>query len=270
MNNRLPVTIPVQSWFKDHSFNGKTVLAAVETMILLAAESLKRYPDIDIRVMEDALFPKFLEVPQQQESLGALIEYEERSDGGLQSKLLSQVQVGKMRRIKNHGEITFQRSRQSASQIEEIEFVHTERPTQKITSEYIYQKLVPFGPQYHTLQGKLKLSDHGAWGKLRAPQHPFTNPVQKIIGSPFPFDGAMHAACVLGQQFVDYPPFPVGFRKRTIAKPTLPGAEYVVKVVPVSHSADEQVFDLGIFNVAGEVFETLRGLRMRDVRKGLR
>lgn len=270
MNNRLPVTIAVQPWFKDHSFNGKTVLAAVETMILLAAESLKKYPNIDIRIMEDALFPKFLEIPQQQESLPALIESEERSDGGLQSKLLSQVKVGKMRRIKNHGEITFRRSSPSAPQIEVLERIDAERSTHEITCEYIYQKLVPFGPQYHTLQGNLLLSDHGVLGKLKTPQLPFTNPVQKIIGSPFPFDGAMHAACVLGQQYVDYPPFPVGFRKRTIAQPTQPGAEYVVKVVPVSHSADEQVFDLGIFNVDGEVFETVTGLRMRDVMKGLR
>lgn len=270
MSTRLPVTISVQPWFKDHSFRGKTVLAAVETMILLAAESLKQSPDIDIRIMEDALFAKFLEIPRQDKALTALFEYEEKSDNRLQSRLLSQMQIGKMRRIKEHGEIFFPKASLPAPSLPQIELQQAQPSTYKITSEHIYRKLVPFGPQYHTLEGKLFLSDHGAWGRLKPPKLPFTDPVQEIVGSPFPLDGAMHAACVLGQQYVDYPPFPVGFKRRIILKPTQPGAEYIVKVIPVSQTADEQIFNLGILGEDGEMFETVDGLKMRDVTKVLR
>jgi hypothetical protein len=269
MNNRHPVTIPVQPWFKDHSFGGKIVFAAVETMILLAAHTLRKHPDVNITVMEDALFAKFLEITESAKSLHALLECEEH-DGRIRSKLLSQTQVGKMRRIKEHGAICFARSSVSPPPMPTLKQLEPPLSADEITSELVYRKLVPFGPCYHTLQGKLLLSDQGAWGRLKAPQLPFTDPVQEIIGSPFPLDGAMHAACVLGQQRVDYPPFPVGFSKRIIAKPTQPGAEYIVRVVPVSHTADEELFDLGIFNEDGEVYEMVTGLRMRDVTKALR
>jgi hypothetical protein len=270
MHNRLPVAIPVQPWFKDHSFGGKTVLAAVETMILLAAESLKKYPEIDIRVMENGLFSKFLEVPQESSTLSALVDFAEAGDGRLQTRLLSQVQIGKMRRLKEHGGILFSKSSRSTLKTQKIGPEEPQSSVKQITSEHIYRELVPFGPSYHTLQGKLLISDHGAWGQLKAPNLPFTNPVQELIGSPFPLDGAMHAACVLGQQFVDYPPFPVGFARRIIVNPTQPGGEYMVKVAPVSQTDDEQVFDLVICNTDGEVFEMISELKMRDVTKALR
>ena len=62
-NGRIPLTIAVQPWFHDHFFGDKIVLPAVEAMLLLAAHVLKVYPEIDIRVMEDATFAKFLEIP---------------------------------------------------------------------------------------------------------------------------------------------------------------------------------------------------------------
>ncbi len=270
MNKRLPVTIHVQPWFKDHNFNGKTILAGVETMSLLAAGALTKYPDIDIRIMKDCLFAKFLEIRKQATTMAALVEYEEKSDSRVQAKLLSQVQIGKMRRIKEHGEIFFPKTSISHLSAYKIDHAEPPSPAKKIASEHIYRELVPFGPHYHTLQGNLYISELGAWGKLKAPQLPFTDPVQNTIGSPFPLDGAMHAACVLGQQYVDYAPFPVGFKKRVIVRPTQPGAEYTTRVMPVSQSADEQIFNLDIFNTDGEVFETVTGLRMRDVSSAIR
>lgn len=270
MSNRIPVTISVQPWFQDHSFGGKIVFAAVETMLILAAESLKKFPDINIRVMEDALFAKFLEIPRHCQSLPVLFECEEKSESRVQSKLLSQTAIGKMSRIKEHGTICFARSSEHVPPMPTFNQLDPQASIHGVTSDHVYRELVPFGPHYHTLQGELLLSDHGALGKLRAPQLPFTDPVQKFIGSPFPLDGAMHAACVLGQQFVDYPPFPVGFQRRIVEKPTQPGGEYLVQVTPISHTVGEQIFDLGIFSDGGEVFELVTGLRMRDVTSTIR
>ncbi len=269
MSNRFPVTIPVQPWFKDHSLGGKIVLAAVETMILLAAIAKKNHPNIDIKVMEDVRFAKFMEIPQQSSSVSALVECEENRDDRLHSKLLSQVKIGKMRRIKEHGEIFFPAIAAPPQPIPEIDQSQPSAPVNEITSQKLYRELVPFGPHYQTLQGKIYLSDRCAWGRLKAPKLPFTSPVQQVLGSPFPLDGAMHTACVMGQQFVDFTPFPVGFRRRIITRPTQPGDAYITKVNLISQTAVEQIFDLSIFDADGEVFETVNELRMRDVGKAI-
>jgi len=263
MSNRLPVTIPVEPWYKDHSFDGKIVFAAVETMILLAANAAKERPHLDVRNMEDARFPKFLEIPPQSRSIKALVEYEHCSDGRLRTALLSQVQLGTMRRIKEHGELFFSTKATPWPPIPDIDQLMKKSVVKEITAQHVYRDLVPFGPWYHSLQGTLFLGKQGGWGKVKAPSLPFNNPIQQVLGSPFPLDGAMHAACVLGRQSVDQVLFPTGFRQRIITRPTQPGAEYLVTILPVSVTDDEQIFDLGIINNDGEVFEAVTGLRMQ-------
>ena len=90
-------------------------------------------------------------------------------------------------------------------------------------------------------------------------------PSQKILGSPFPLDGAMHAACVLGQQSVDFVPFPVGFAERVVIRPTQPGASYITRVRQTAYADEELVFDLAIWDNDGQLYETVTGLRMRNV-----
>ena len=74
----------------------------------------------------------------------------------------------------------------------------------------IYRHLVPFGPTYHSLQGTLQIIGDHALGTVRAPLVAGGEGVAGLLGSPFPCDGAMHAACVLGQQRASFIPFPVG------------------------------------------------------------
>lgn len=262
MSTRLPVTIPVEPWYKDHSFDGKIVFAAVETMMLLAASAAREQPHLDVRTMEDAKFPKFLEIPPQSRSIKALIECEQCSDGRLRTALLSQVQLGTMRRIKEHGELFFS-TKATYPPIPDIDQLMRKSVAKEIAAQHIYRHLVPFGPWYHSLQGTLYLAKQGAWGKVKAPALPLNNPIQQLLGSPFPLDGAMHAACVFARQFVDQVLFPTGFRQRIITRPTQPGAEYLVTIVPVSVTDDEQIFDLGIIDNDGEVFEAVFGLRMQ-------
>jgi len=68
------VAIPVQPWFADHCFNGKAVLPAVETMLLLAAEVAAAHPEIDLRVMTNVRFSRFLEIPAESSRVEALLE----------------------------------------------------------------------------------------------------------------------------------------------------------------------------------------------------
>jgi len=100
---------------------------------------------------------------------------------------------------------------------------------------------------------------------LKSPDLPSTDSIRKSIGSPFPLDGALHAASVLGQQSVDFVPFPVGFDRRIIFRPTQPGSCYIVRVEQVGEIDGELIFDLFILDNGGLVYETVIGVRMRDV-----
>jgi hypothetical protein len=267
-DGRLSLTIPLKPWYQDHCFAGRSVLPAVETMLLLAARAAETYPEVDIRVMEDVRFAKFLEIPPTAVSLDCLVLFEGAADGRLRTQLLSRVQWKAMSRIKEHGEVFFSPAQGNDSAhrpIVPLTAVPLTGPLTAISTEYLYRELVPFGPQYQTLRETLYLSENEAWGKVQAPDLPQA-PIEKIVGSPFPLDGAFHAACVLGQQFVDFVPFPVGFDKRVITRPTQAGGCYQMKVRRVCWTREELVFDLAIFDGEGQLYETTTGVRMRDVR----
>ncbi len=266
---RIPLTVPLKPWFRDHRFGGKSVMPAVETMLLLAGKVREIFPEIDIRVMEDVRFAKFLEIPLEVATLDCFIEFQEVSDQRVKMKLLSRTKFKAISRIKEHGEICF-------CPVDPIETnPHSARivcplpstgPVTEICTDHIYRELVPFGPTYQTLQETLFLSLNEAWGKVKAPElHKDIDSVQKIIGSPFPLDGAFHAACVLGQQSVDFVPFPVGFARRVITRPTQPGCCYNARVILTSRTSDELVFDLVLFDDEGRIYEALTGLCMRNV-----
>ncbi len=265
---RLPLAIPIKPWYQDHCFAGRSVLPAVETMLLLAARATEFYPEVDIRVMEDVRFAKFLEIPPTASSLDCFMLCQLAGDGRLRTQLLSRVQCKAMSRIKEHGEVFF-------PGVSDGEDVHRPifhltpapltGPLTEITAEYLYRELVPFGPHYQTLRETLYLSKNEAWGKLQVPDLPQAL-IEKSIGSPFSLDGAFHAACVLGQQFVDFVPFPVGFAERVITRPTRAGCCYQTKVRQVCRAKEELIFDLAIFDDEGQLYETTTGLCMRNVR----
>jgi hypothetical protein len=261
---RFPLKIPLKPWYQDHCFSGRSVLPAVETMLLLAARVFETHPEVDIRVMEDVRFAKFLEIPPTAVDLDCYVLCQVAGDGRLQTQLLSRVQCKAMSRMKEHGEVFFPGMAESDNGCSPVVCLAAAPLTGQLTeisTEYLYRELVPFGPHYQTLRQTLYLSENEAWGKVQAPDLP---------QMPIPLDGAFHAACVLGQQFVDFVPFPVGFAKRLITLPTQAGCCYQTKVTCVGQTSDELVFDLAIFDREGQLYETITGLRMRDVRGAVR
>lgn len=261
---RLPCRVRVEPWLKDHYVGDKIVMPAVETMLFLAAQCAAGHPEADIRVMEYVRFGKFLEIAPAQAAVPALVEESIGADGRIRIKLLSHIQFKAMARIKEHGDVSFPAGKRSA-EFPDADPAQPVNPVAEVDVEYLYRHLVPFGPHYHTLRDKLSLTERGAWGKLLAPRLPFTYKVQEQLGSPFPLDGAMHAACVLGQQRVDFVPFPVGFVRRIVHRPTRPGDSYLTRVTLTAETRDELTFDLEIFNRQGQIHETVKALRMRNV-----
>ena len=268
-NERLPVTLSVQSWFQDHSFADTIVLPAVESLLLLAAQVAEAFPGADISVMEDMRFAKFLEIPPEATELNVLVEFSP-SEERVGAQLLTRKVCGKMSRIKEHSQVFFPLTTSEKQSPSGIDPTLPTNPLLEIPVEQLYRELVPFGPQYQTLQDTLFLHEDSAWGMVKAPALPFVSSVQEQLGSPFPLDGAMHAASVLGQQKVDFTPLPVGIDQRVILRPTQPDGEYLVKVSAVALSEKELVFDLLIFDGEGQVYEVVKGLRMRDVSGGMK
>lgn len=266
MVTRRSVQIPVQPWFKDHSFNGQTIFPAVESMLLLAEIAEEINSDIQVACMAKVSFPKLLSIPEHTAELSVLVEYEEETaDHDLTLKLLSKVQFKKMSRIREHAQITFPLH---PFKILTVTMPITAESDICIKAEKIYKELVPFGPSYRSLTGTLRISENGAHGSLHAPQLAHQHIMEKKLGSPFPLDGAMHAACVFGQCVSGFVPFPVGFEKRVIHSPTRAGKKYNTSVVITSQTENELIFDLSIFDSVGNICETVEGLQMRDITKG--
>ncbi len=264
-SKRIPCNISVQPWFEDHCIGGRICLPAVETMLFLAAQCASIHPETDIRIMEDVCFGKFLEIPPTAARMETLVEYSANTASRMQVKLLSHIRLKAMARIKEHGEIFFPAGTIDNRSLQNIDPTPPTNTTAEISAAQLYDEIVPLGSRYHTLQGKLLLTKDEAWGKLKAPEISFCYAVQDMIGSPFPLDGALHAACVLGQRLTDLVLFPVGFFRRIISRPTLPGGHYLTRVTMTAIKHREIVFDVNIFNNEGLLYETVNGLRMRDI-----
>lgn len=134
-----------------------------------------------------------------------------------------------------------------------------------VPSTTIYRELVPFGKAYQNIIGDLSVSIEGALAYLSGGNNEAD---ENPLGSPFPFDAAMHAACVWGQRFTDIVPFPVGFEKRIIHQKTKKGGSYLGRIVPVNVKQEPLIFDAWIYDLNGAICEIIHGIQMRDVTQG--
>jgi hypothetical protein len=129
----------------------------------------------------------------------------------------------------------------------------------------LYRELVPFGTAYQNIMGDLAVSPEGALATLSGGNYEAD---ENLLGSPFPLDAAMHAACVWGQRFSGMVPFPTGFKKRFIYQKTKKGGRYLGRVVPVNVDQESLMFDAWIYDFNGVIYEAISGIKMRDVTQG--
>jgi hypothetical protein len=85
------------------------------------------------------------------------------------------------------------------------------------------------------------------------------------LGSPFPFDGSLHAACAWAQRYCGIVAFPVGFAERVIVQPIAPGEEALCTVIPVSVHEGTIRFDIWLHDQNGRLREMAKGVAMKDV-----
>ena len=135
----------------------------------------------------------------------------------------------------------------------------------RVPAEDIYRELIPFGTAYQNIIGDLAISPEGVLAYLSGGNDEAD---ENVLGSPFPLDAAMHAACVWGQRFSGIVSFPTGFEKRFIYQKTRKGESYLGRVIPVNIDQESLMFDAWIYDSNGIIYEAIRGIKMRDVTQG--
>jgi hypothetical protein len=258
---RLDVSLKIEPWFQDHTFAAQAVLPAVESMVFLATAARKHYPKVQICNMADAFFPRFMTIPADKSHLQCVVELEKNKEC-VQATLYSRQKTGRFSRLVKHASLCFGGKQQRAPAV--LLPPALKKPPFTVAGNAVYETLVPFGKTYCNLNS-VELSEPGCIARLNTPDIPIACPA---LGSPFLLDSAMHGACVWGQRFAGFVPFPVGLRYRRITAPSKAGKEYQAIIIPSVELEKKLVVDMDITDTAGNMVEQIRGLQMLDVSGG--
>ncbi|MDQ1278563.1 MAG: hypothetical protein QG555_1606 [Thermodesulfobacteriota bacterium] len=256
----LPLGIPISPYLRDHRIDGKIVLPAVEILQCLAASVKACCPDAAVCSMGVAKFGHFLQIPEDASVIEACHELDIHEGGRLVSRLITRSAIPGtgIKRAKVHATVEFAGLQTGRPPFPTDMAAALEGIPCKISAQTLYRELVPFGPAYQNITGSLFLTESGAMAQVCAAP----------LGSPFPFDAALHAACAWGQRFHHLTAFPVGFEARLIVKPTVPGETYHCRVLPLAATGDDLTFDIRIYDATGGLREAIRGVAMREIFPG--
>ncbi|MBW1869957.1 MAG: polyketide synthase dehydratase domain-containing protein [Deltaproteobacteria bacterium] len=264
---RLPLKIRISPYLLDHQFEGKAVLPGVEALQILAASTSEYVPDIKIDSLLDVKFEKFLHINPHVAQIDAFNELEVHEDGSIVSKLITKTRskAGSITLTKEHVSIRFPKDPQEPAPPLFDEISALEGFGIDIPSDRLYGELVPFGPAYHNVKETLTVSEQGAIASVYAPDNGASS---TPLGSPFPLDAALHAACAWGQRYKGIVGFPVGFGIRHIFQQTSPGATYIARIIPKKRDSKTLIFDIWIYDQDGVFYETALDVLMGDVSGG--
>ena len=267
---RYPLQLKVHPYLFDHYLDGKTILPAVEALIVLAKAVKLHFPKININCLHNARFPRFLIMEPEVKSLNAFVDLSDSGTGVIAASLTTSLKTnaGNITRMLEHAYVDFNINTPDSIPVHPFRsFEKLSGKCINIPADSVYRELVPFGPAYQNIIGDLSLSPDGALAYLSGGNREVDD---DILGSPFPFDAVMHAACVWTQRFTDVVPFPVGFDKRIIYQKTSKEKTYLSRIIPVKFDKEPFVFNAWIFDLQGNVCEAIDGLQMRDVSQGKR
>ena len=260
--------IEVYPYLRDHHLEGKIILPAVEALIVLSRAVKINYPQININCLQKARFSRLLSISPDTKRQPIFVEIENSGDGGTIASLLSSIKSksSTISRKVEHASVEFPATDPTAYLPPSFCTVKKLKGSCiSVPSAAIYRELVPFGEAYHNIIGDLSVSTEGAQAYISGGNHEAD---ESLLGSPFPFDAVLHAACVWGQRFAGIVSFPVGFGKRVIYQKTKKRKDYLGRVVPVSVSKESLIFDAWIYNLDDVMCESISGIHMRDVSQG--
>jgi phosphopantetheinyl transferase len=260
-----PATLAVRPALADHLVQGRAVLPAVEALQFLAREARERLGRTDVRRARDAEFLRFLELPPGAASVDAFVESHPSPDGAVVLSLVTRSTAGGsgVVRAREHIRVTLGGGPDPSPLA--LDRAVPEGPLFSVDPARLYAELVPFGPAYRNAVEPILLGADGAVARLVAPDE---TPGFPPLGSPYPLDAAFHVACAWGQRHRGQVLFPAGFASRHVLQPIAPGTPTFCRIVPISQGADHAVFDIRIWDEAGEPCEIVTGVRMADLFHG--
>ncbi len=266
--SRLSVDISLPLYLQDHHFMGKAVYPAVEAMQTLANTVKRIHPDIDATRLRDVRFNKFLPIPPDKSALAVFVDITAHDAGTLSAALKTRkyLKTSTMTRLLTHATASFSFGSKNDDGLR-VPRDMAEGPANgehTISAGRIYEELVPFGPAYQNLIDNLIISPAGAVARIKAP----TIASQGLLGSPFPLDAAFQAACVWGQHYAGYVPFPVEIGNREVVIPTIEGEAYIARIIPAQVTPDRLTVDIWLYDGKGDLRETATSVEMRDVSNG--
>ena len=265
---RYPFNMDLYPYLQDHHLEGKVILSAVEILVVLARVVKNNFPQMDISYLRQARFSHFLAIPPEVRHLSVFVDIGTTSDAMIFASLLTSVKskTGTISRTVEHARVEFATPDSApafAPPLHDLKKLAGDAIS--VPSSTIYRELVPFGIAYQNITGDLSVSRDGALANLSGGGNEAD---EDLLGSPFPLDAVMHAACVWGQRFNNIVSFPVGFEKRVIYQMTKKGDTYLGRVVPVNIHQESITFDAWIYDANGKICEIIKGIKMWDLTQG--
>jgi hypothetical protein len=260
--------IEIHPYLRDHHVEGKVILPAVEILIIMAGIVKTNFPQININCLHKARFFRFLSILPDTQQQAVFVDIETAADGIVVASLLTSIKskTSAISRTIEHARLEFVAADCAPSFTPPFHVLKKLKGRCiSVPATVVYSGLVPFGVAYQNITGDLSVSPEGAWAYLSGGANEAD---ENLLGSPFPFDAALHAACVWGQRFADMVPFPAGFEKRIILQKTKKGETYIGRVVPVNIKHNSLIFDAWIYDLNGAIRESISGIQMRDVSQG--
>ncbi len=265
---RYPSVIEVSPYLRDHHFEGKVILPAVEMLIALANVFKLNFRQMSMNCLLKASFPRFLFIAPETQHLAVFVDIENVGNENITAVLLTSIKSKKseMSRTLEHARVEFATDDSAPCPAAPFRVVEKlEGKCVNVPAATIYRELVPFGTAYQNIIRDLAISPEGALAYLSGGNYEAD---ENLLGSPFPLDAAMHAACVWGQRFSGIVSFPIGFEKRFIYQKTRKGGSYLGRVLPVNIDQESLMFDAWIYDLNGVIYEAISGIKMRDVSRG--
>jgi hypothetical protein len=265
---RYPVEIKAYPYLQDHYFEGQAILPAVEALIIMATVAATNFPQINVCLQKQARFLRFLSIDPQEQIKKVFADIRPVADGSLSVTIstMSKAKTGIISRTLEHAYVEFAVSPAEEHPATPLpDWKHLGGKRFNVPASAIYRELVPFGKAFQNIVGDLSLSPEGAIAQLYGGEGEAND---DIIGSPFPLDAVLHAACSWGQRYAGIVAFPVGFEKRIIYRKTKKEGKYIGRIIPGNISREPLIFDALIYDLDGIIYESVSGIQMRDVTQG--
>jgi len=265
---RYPLEIKDYPYLQDHYFEGQAILPAVEALIIMATAAAANFPQINVCLQKQARFPRFLSINPQEQVKKVFADITEAADGLISVTIstMAKAKTGIISRRLEHAHVEF-----AASPVQDHptptapDWKHLGGKCVNVPAATVYRELVPFGKAYQNIIGELSLSPEGAVAHLYGGEGEAND---DLIGSPFPLDAALHAACCWGQRYTGIVAFPVGFAERIIYRKTKKERKYIGRIIPINISREPLMFNALIYDLDGIIYESVSGIQMRDVTQG--